>query len=1228
LFWGVLCLQISTVWAQLPGAGRVMDLKGQVQSKKAQAPAWTDASVGQLLEPGEAVQTGSDGWAAVLLADETLIQINRNTMFIMKDVAMRAGWLQQKGILPASATSDKSNYELESGEIWLRNKNKGALIDIRTPSVTAGVRGTELNLQVRPDKTTVLTVIEGMVGVWNDFGSERAGPSEQVITRPGEPPRKQVLLSPEDAVQWTLFVPHRAGPKDMPLRSGDREFLKGEKARLEGLLAAQPGDAEPMIRIGEVERDLGFPDAAAVWFERALASQPGNSEALTGLGWTWLDRRQPRQALAAFFQAGSPLAATYLGSSLALEQLQAPSRAREMAEKGLAHYPDSPALRIQQASLDLSSREPARARVTLEDVTKAHPDAALAWSQLSIVYLTLNEKDAALEAARNGARAAPESPDAQLVKAYAHQAAFDLESALEATRKAAHLDERSTLAWVNLARLLFGMDQTEEAWKAIERAEALDPDDAEVQNLKGFLLLAQRRVDSAIRAFRKSIEVRPSLGEPHLGLALAFMRQGDTAAASEEMSTAILLEPQRSLFLSYWAKMLYQLRRFDQALDVLDMAARLDPRDPTPELYRGFILRDLNRPTEAISALNNAIALNDHLAVYRSRFLLDRDLAVKSVDLSILYNQLGLSEWATNKALASVKRDFTNYAGHTFYAGGLFREEGLGRVADGEALLGRLLSPANANSFNNFNNYTTFFEKPSIHGTLSGSVGSFDTATAEGVVFGAVPQINTAFSAIGDHAQTDGWQEHNSGRSTGAGGIIKWDPTTRDGIMLAGSTLQSEAVDQSLRPFEYSRESDPSDFFRSDHYRIELGYHHHFAPHNELLLYFTRFYSDGTSRSHDLDLIDRVLNRDRIEFKQPFTLGQAQVHFNIRDHQLFMGSLYYWGENDVYQNSLFVADTDRDGTINVFQRVHDARFLDNSFYTYYVKDIWPITSTLVLEAAAYVDRMVQTTTTSEVPTDFLEFNPRLGLVWNPAPAHTFRLAAFRYLLPFNAPRMDPLEIAGIPIYRNSSNGAIAREVDFKYEFEWRKGLFSINPFYIDREFRFNQPILDRFETDPGPPPIFVILQAGEDRITQKSHTWGVQSRLNQMLWAGLGFSADFRYLNVTDPNTRDLDNFRKLELEREELRVIGALRYVHPSGLNAGLAQTYRYIDRKVSDREDQSIWITDASIGYELPRKLGAINLAVQNIFDEHFDWVTDLFVFNGRIPRREILFSVSLNF
>jgi hypothetical protein len=126
IVWMIFCLQPGLGWAIEDGAGRIINLKGQVQRRKAQAPAWEGASVGQILDPGEAIQTGTDGWAAVLLADETLIQINRNTTFVLKEVAMRAGWLQQRSVAPASGTTAASSYELQAGEIWLRNKNKGA----------------------------------------------------------------------------------------------------------------------------------------------------------------------------------------------------------------------------------------------------------------------------------------------------------------------------------------------------------------------------------------------------------------------------------------------------------------------------------------------------------------------------------------------------------------------------------------------------------------------------------------------------------------------------------------------------------------------------------------------------------------------------------------------------------------------------------------------------------------------------------------------------------------------------------------------------------------------------------------------------------------------------------------------------------------------------------------------------------------------------------------------
>ena len=109
--------------------------------------------------------------------------------------------------------------------------------------------------------------------------------------------------------------------------------------------------------------------------------------------------------------------------------------------------------------------------------------------------------------------------------------------------------------------------------------------------------------------------------------------------------------------------------------------------------------------------------------------------------------------------------------------------------------------------------------------------------------------------------------------------------------------------------------------------------------------------------------------------------------------------------------------------------------------------------------------------------------------------------------------------------------------------------------------------------------------------------------------------------------------------DREEHLVNAGLRYVHSSGVSAGLTEAWRWERFKtggwqnsqtwpVEGRQDQQIWLTDARIGYEFPRKKGMLTFEMRNIFDNRFNWVTDYFVFKGRAPAREMILSLSLNF
>ena len=72
--------------------------------------------------------------------------------------------------------------------------------------------------------------------------------------------------------------------------------------------------------------------------------------------------------------------------------------------------------------------------------------------------------------------------------------------------------------------------------------------------------------------------------------------------------------------------------------------------------------------------------------------------------------------------------------------------------------------------------------------------------------------------------------------------------------------------------------------------------------------------------------------------------------------------------------------------------------------------------------------------------------------------------------------------------------------------------------------------------------------------------------------------------------------------------------------------QVWRHIDFDTA-RATEELWSTDVELSYEFPGKRGRIALEVENLFDEHFDWFTDPFDTDGRIPARQARLVLTLN-
>lgn len=1065
------------------GIGRIVKVKGDVQVFDSKKKLWVSAQQGMVLHIYDKIKTGKDGKASIIFEDETIMQLNKNTHILVEAVAKRAGWTKIRRISLVDKVQ-QSIYSVTEGEIWFRNKNRDANVTINAPNLSAGIRGTDLTVKVLEDMATIISVLEGTITAYNDFGKAQVSSGEEVIGRKGTAPQKRMLLQPIDAVQWTIVIP--------PVL--EQTIMKEQELI----------DAYRLILDGELRTACNL----------------------------------------------------------------------------------------------------------LHEFVLKRPDVPQAWGMLALNALLLNEKDRALMAINRGVKLSPDTPYLLLIKSYIHQAFFDLKGAINEIHKALEIEPNNILILTQYARLKFATEYIDEAWRIMEKAEGIEPENCEVLNLKGFLLLARLKTEEAIKTFKKATGIDHNSGEPHMGLALAYMRQGDVASAMEEITTASLLEPQRAMFLNYWAKMLYQIGRHNQAIDILNFAAKLDPNDPTPELYRAIILRDLNRPTEAIHALNKAISLNDNRAVYRSRFLLDKDLAVKNVDLSILYNRLGLTDWAKSKALSSIKEDYTNSSGHLFLAGALREEVDRSWEYSGEMLLARMFMPANQNSFNTFNEYTMFFEEPALKGTVTGKTGTNNFYEGDATFYGGIPAANLAFGAGMLYSETDGWKGTNDERQASGAAILKWDMTFKDSILFAASSFKAKQGDKIYPRYSYNTPKDPESYQKERVSRIELGYRHIFSPSSTLLFHISRLENNGTL--YDNRVRDGILNLNIDKgYKMPYT--QIQLHYMHRTekHHLFLGTSHYSGN---YRTEYVPIINN-----NMLGFLNRKTGVNQRMESYYFKDTWKINDMFIFEGALYYDRIKDRDGNMDTLWDQTklllnispyetkikkgEFGPRVGLIFSPVKNHTIRLASFRYLLPFITSRLDPTDIAGIAIYRNGPWGSTVKETDLAWEYEWSTGFISNNLFYLKKTYDFK-----------------VISPNREENVHMNGRIKGFEMKLNQLLWNGMGLNAGYRYRYIEDDALPQSD--------REEHQLSGGLNFLHRTGLFAGVKQVYRRQNTLSSGLSNENIWLTDAHIGYEFPNKKGTLKLEGKNIFNHHFNWITDYYTLTGRVPKREIFCSLQINF
>jgi tetratricopeptide (TPR) repeat protein len=370
---------------------------------------------------------------------------------------------------------------------------------------------------------------------------------------------------------------------------------------------AQQATKEPSTIVqAEAAMDQQQWPEAEVILRKLVSSNAKNSRAWFDLGYVMHAQRNYPEAIAAYRSAVAAAPESFecnlnLGMMLAHE---GDTAAAQVLEK---------ATRLKPTSAH-PSESLARAWAALAQVESSAPQAALAaWAhavqlssdpQLHLGYGEAFEKSGDLAAAerefRSVADAEPPSPDAlaALANLYMHAQRFpEAESTLRRLVSAAPQDESAHLQF---GRVLSVLKKDAEASAELQKALALKPDDSDALRELAFVEERARQWPAAERDYRTLVARFPNDADLHNGLGAVLLPQLKYAEARDEFLLSVKLKPQ-------WGEAYGQLalaasgnKEYELAIKSLDARKKLLPELPSSYFLRATCYDHLRMYAEAV----------------------------------------------------------------------------------------------------------------------------------------------------------------------------------------------------------------------------------------------------------------------------------------------------------------------------------------------------------------------------------------------------------------------------------------------------------------------------------------------------------------------------------------------------------------------------------------------------------------------------------------------------
>ena len=939
----------------------------------------------------------------------------------------------------------------------------------------------------------------------------------------------------------------------------------------------------------------------------------------------------------------------------------------------LARYPagrpaGSDAERVYYAGLLLGVGQVEPAETILSSLS-----AADASSRPQRVALALRELIAAVKRQPVPVAIHPELATEFLANSYYEQSralsGISLPAALDSARQAATSSPDFGFAWERVAELEFSFGHTGRALEALDKSLALAPRNDQALALKGFLLAAQNNSGEAIGWFDRAIAVDSALGNAWLGRGLCRIHRGNIKGGREDLLVAAALEPQRAGLRSYLGKAYATAGDSPRAAKELQLAKKLDPKDPTPWLYSALLNQQDNRINDAIRDLEKSQELNDNRSVYRSQLLLDQDQAVRSANLAAMYQDNGMEDVAVREAARAVNYDYANYSAHLFLANSYsgLQDPNLINLryetpAENEYLLANLLSPVSAGTMSPIisqQEYSPLFQRDRLGVVSSTEYLSRGAWTESGAQFGTYE--NFGYDVEGYYRTDPGQQVNNDVEQRQLSAALKYQFTPQDTVYL--QVKQYHATSGDLAQYYNPTNANPAARVSEDQNPIVgLGYHHDWSPGVHTLFFAARLEDSLAVTNPAYPTMVAVLvppsgpiatvlsTPTHEQYQGDLTIysGELQQIWQTPEHNTILGTRIQYGTFDTHnlQTGPYALPFPFPPLpASAAQQQFNSQFNRISVYGYHQ---WQIFDPLQLIGGVAYDQLSFPENFSSAPISGTsqtvdKVSPKAGLILTPLDGTTFRFAYTRSLSGASLDQsyqLEPSQVAGfIQSYRSiipesvvgPVPGANFETYGFSLEQKFTTGTYlgvSGNLLYSD----VGQTV-GAFDFSIASPPA-VPSGLHEDLNYREESLLFTASQLVGKRWA---FTARYQVsqavLNESFPDlpagvlVNNLPASQRLEsiLNQVDLLVV----YSHPCGFFAQPeAHWYGQSNSGYTPSEPgDNFWQLNAFVGYRSPGRKTELSLGLLNITDQNYN-LNPLNLYNELPRSRTLALSLRLNF